>query len=194
MNTILEQNYFQYDQKYYKQTDGLAMGAPTLAILAEIYIQNMEHTQIYDILKKQHIIAYFRYVNDILIIYHIKKTNINDTINEFNKLQPTIKFTTEKENHKSINFLDIGIHREKDNFQFSIYRKQTATDIIIPSDLCHPQERKISGIKYLLNRAYNYPITKNAKDIEMTTIKNILQNNNYNRYNYKIIHKKEKTK
>jgi hypothetical protein len=52
MNTILEQNYFQYDQKYYKHTDGLAMGAPTSAILAEIYIQNMEHTKIYDILKK----------------------------------------------------------------------------------------------------------------------------------------------
>jgi hypothetical protein len=43
-NTILEQSYFQYDHKYYKQTNGLAMGAPTSAILAEIYIQNMEHT------------------------------------------------------------------------------------------------------------------------------------------------------
>jgi hypothetical protein len=46
MNTILEQNYFQHHHKYYKQTDGLAMGAPTSAILAEIYIQNMEHTNI----------------------------------------------------------------------------------------------------------------------------------------------------
>jgi hypothetical protein len=156
------------------------MGAPTSAILAEIYIQNMEHTQIYDILKKQHIIGYFRYVDAILIIYDNKKTNLKDTINEFNKLQPTIKFTIKKENHKFINFLDIGIHREKENFQFSIYRKKTATDIIIPSDSCHPQEHKTSGIKYLLNRAYNYPITKKEKDTEMTTIKNILQNNNYN--------------
>jgi hypothetical protein len=106
---------------------------------------------------------YFSYVDDILITYDIRKTNINDTINEFNKLQPTIKFTIEKENHKSINFLDIGIHREKENFQFSIYRKKTATDIIIPSDSCHPQEHKTSGIKYLLNRAYNYPITKKKK-------------------------------
>jgi hypothetical protein len=42
----MEQNYFQFDQQYYKQTDGLPMGAPT-SLLAEIYIQPMEHKQIY---------------------------------------------------------------------------------------------------------------------------------------------------
>jgi hypothetical protein len=34
------------DQQYYKQAEGLAMGAPTSAILAETYIQHMEHKQI----------------------------------------------------------------------------------------------------------------------------------------------------
>jgi hypothetical protein len=33
----MEQNYFQFDQQYYKQSDGLAMGAPTSSILAEAY-------------------------------------------------------------------------------------------------------------------------------------------------------------
>jgi hypothetical protein len=50
LETILEHNYFQFDQEYYKQTDGLAMGAPTSSILAETYIQHLEHTQIYPIL------------------------------------------------------------------------------------------------------------------------------------------------
>lgn len=75
---MLEQNYFQVDQDYYKQNDGLAMGAPTSAILAETYIQYIEHTQIYPILKKKQIIAYYRYVNNILIIYDQNKTNIDD--------------------------------------------------------------------------------------------------------------------
>jgi hypothetical protein len=39
----MEQSYFQFEQKYCKQTNGLAMGAPTTAILADEYIQNMEH-------------------------------------------------------------------------------------------------------------------------------------------------------
>jgi hypothetical protein len=51
-------NYFQFEQKYYKQKDGLSMGAPTSA-LAEAYIQYMEHKQTYPILIKHQLIKYF---------------------------------------------------------------------------------------------------------------------------------------
>jgi hypothetical protein len=112
----MKQNYFQFNQEYYKQVDGLVMGDPTSSIFAEVYIQNMEHTKIYPILIKRQIIAYFRY-NDILIIYDQKKTNINYTFEEFNRLQSTIRFTIEKEKQKSINYLDIEIHRNDKNMQ-----------------------------------------------------------------------------
>jgi hypothetical protein len=52
--------------------------------------------------------------------------NIDHTLNEFNKLQQTITFTTEKE-QESINFLDIRIHWKDRNLQYSIYRKSTQT-------------------------------------------------------------------
>jgi hypothetical protein len=45
LDTIMEQSYFQFQQKCFKQTEGLAMGAPTSAILAETYIQNMEQNK-----------------------------------------------------------------------------------------------------------------------------------------------------
>ena len=179
LNTIMEQNYFQFEQENYKQVDGLAMGAPTSSILAETYIQYMEHTQIYPILIKHQIIAYFRYVDDILIIYDQNKTNIDHTLNEFNRVQTNINFTMEKEEHQCISFLDIVIHRNNKNLEFAIYRKPTQTDIIIPNSSCHPHEHKRSGINYLLNRLYTYPITRKAKDTEMNTIQNILYNNEY---------------
>jgi hypothetical protein len=53
------------------------MGAPTSAILEERYIQHMEHTQIYSILIKKQIVTYFRYIDDILLIYDKNKTNID---------------------------------------------------------------------------------------------------------------------
>jgi hypothetical protein len=70
LKTILKQNYFQVNQEYYKQTDGLAMGAPTSSMLAETYIEHMEHTHIniphpHNTIK----VAYFTYADDILIIY-----------------------------------------------------------------------------------------------------------------------------
>jgi hypothetical protein len=136
VKTVIEQNYFQFEQEYYKQTDGLATGAPTSSVLAETYVQHMEHTQIYPIypiLIKQQIIAYFRYIDDRLIIYDQNETNMDHTLKEFNKLQQTIKLTVEKEQQESINFLDLLIDRNRKSFQFSIYRKPTQTDIIIPN-------------------------------------------------------------
>jgi hypothetical protein len=50
------------------------MGAPTSSILAGTYLQHMEHKQIYPILIKQQIIAYTRYVDDILMIHDQRKT------------------------------------------------------------------------------------------------------------------------
>jgi hypothetical protein len=72
LKSIMEQNYFQVNEQYYAQT-GLAMGAPTSAILAEVYIQHMEHKQLYPILTRHQIMGYFRYVDDILIIYNQNK-------------------------------------------------------------------------------------------------------------------------
>jgi hypothetical protein len=45
------------------------MGAPTSAILAETFIQHMEHKHIYQILKTHQITTYYRYVGHILIVY-----------------------------------------------------------------------------------------------------------------------------
>jgi hypothetical protein len=179
LKTMMEQNYFQFDQKYYKQMEGLAMGAPTSAILAETFIQHMEHKYTYPILNTQ-IFAYYRYVDDILIIYNKKKTNIEETLTDFNNIQPSIKFTIEKEKHRKINYLDITIHRKNNQFEFSIYRKPTQTDIIIPSSSCHLYEHKLSGIRYLVNRLNTFPITDKSKQREKSTISNILQNNECN--------------
>jgi hypothetical protein len=65
---IIEQNYFETDYKFYHQSEGLAMGAPSSALLAEIYLQFLEHKQILHLLLKHKILSYHRYV-DILIIY-----------------------------------------------------------------------------------------------------------------------------
>jgi hypothetical protein len=42
--TILKQNYFKFQNSFYVQNTGLAMGAPTCSILSEIYVQYVEHT------------------------------------------------------------------------------------------------------------------------------------------------------
>jgi hypothetical protein len=106
----------------YGKTDGLAMGAPTSSV---------EHKQIYPVLIKQQINGYFRYVDDMFIIYDQNKTSIENTHSKFNKRQPFIKFSTEKVLRESISYLDLTIHRENKNLKFSVCRKPTQIDIII---------------------------------------------------------------
>jgi hypothetical protein len=108
------------------------MGAPTSAILAEIFIQYLEHNDIIQILQKHHILDYYRYVDDILIIYNENCTNIQDTSNDFNSVHPNIQYTMEMQTDNKLNYLDITIENTNNTFTFNIYRKPTATDLIIP--------------------------------------------------------------
>jgi hypothetical protein len=70
----------------------------------------------------------------------------------------------EEESNKKINFLDITISEEENNISFNTYRKTTTTDIIIPSDTCHPLEHKFAAMSYLTNRLKTH--TLNDTDIE----------------------------
>jgi hypothetical protein len=96
----------------------------------------------------------------------IKEKQTDETLNEFNEQQSTIKFTIEMELHNSINFLDFSVHRREKELQFAIYRKPTQTDIIISNDSCHPHKHKISCISYVVNRLKAYPMSKEAKEKE----------------------------
>jgi hypothetical protein len=178
--TIIKQNYFCFQNHIYKQRESLGMCAPTSAIFSEIYLHYIEHTSIFDILTQNNIHGYFRYVDDILLVYDIELTNIHNVLKQFNTVSPKLTFTLEEEREKQLHFLDITIIREQKQFTFNIYRKPTITDHIIPKDSCHPHEHKASAIQYLTNRMESYPIENNNKLKENQIIQHILQANKYN--------------
>ena len=139
------------------------MGAPILFIFSEIYLQYLENTKIFNVLKKYHLIGYFRYVDNILIVYKYRVTNIQEILKLFKNMSPTKTFTMEEEINNSINFLDITIYKTDHNISFNIYRKPTATDIIIPNDSCHPPEQRMAANRYLANRLLTYPMSDTNK-------------------------------
>jgi hypothetical protein len=164
---VLRQNYFQHGKELFQQKEGLAMGAPTSSILSEVYLQNLEHNSIFKILMEQNIVAYFRYVDVILIVYDKNKTNISHMLDLFNKLHPKLKFTMELEEGMMINFLDITIYRRPTGVYASIYRKPTASGSLIHFDSCHPIEHQLAGINYLVNRIALYPVPAQEKELEI---------------------------
>jgi hypothetical protein len=131
-DVITKQNYFSYKYHIHIQKDGLAMGAPSSSILSEIFLQHIEHTHIPHLTKKHKLVNYFRYVDDIIIIFDTNHTNIQSILTDFNALHPNLKFTAELEHNNTINFPDTTIHKTQHNIKISIYRKPMFTDTINP--------------------------------------------------------------
>jgi len=155
------------------------MGAPTSSILSEIYLQFLENTKIFDILKDKKVTGYFRYMDDILIIYNENTTDASQVLRSFNDISPSLTFTLEQEKENKLNFLDILITKTKDKISFDIYGKETTSYIIIPDDSCHPTERKLAAFRYFTNRINTYNLDQTEKQTETNVAKQIVSNNKF---------------
>ena len=71
---------------------------------------------------KHKVEVYFRYVDDILIMYKEDQTNKDKMLDDFSMAIPNMKFALEKEENNKINFLDITIAKGHDSLLFEIYR------------------------------------------------------------------------
>ena len=82
--TAVQQNHFTFRKTHYMQTEGLALGLTTLAILSQVYIQHLEQKQIINLLTKPKMLGYFRDVEDIITVFN-NTTKITELSKEFNR-------------------------------------------------------------------------------------------------------------
>ena len=172
---ITKQNYFSHNKNTITQQDGLAMGAPASGLIAEIFLQHLEHLHL---THKHHIVNYCRYVN-IFLIFDCHHTNIQSILDDFNTLHPKIQFTAETEKDHALNYLDITIQRTPTNFRIAIYRKPTFTDSIITYNSNHPTHHKYAAIRFMFNRLNSYKLQHEEYQQELNIIHNILQNSSF---------------
>jgi hypothetical protein len=69
INTIVKQNYFQYEGQIFQPEQGVAMGSPISSTIAEIYLQYLENIYIKHWLDSKEILFYKFYIDDILILF-----------------------------------------------------------------------------------------------------------------------------
>jgi hypothetical protein len=153
------------------------MRAPSFSIISEIFLQSMEQNHLPTIAKKHNLTNYFRYVDDILIVYDTQQTDLTSLLADFISLHPKLLFTKENEQNNQLNYLDITIHRQQTKIKISIYRKPTYTDSIIPFTSNHPTQQKYAAIRFLQNRLNAYNLQTDEIRKEENIIRNILYNN-----------------
>ena len=157
---ITTQNYFAYGDRIITQTDGLAVGAPSSGIISGIFLQHFEHAHFPILAHKHKLVNYFRYVDDVLLIYDDLQTDIHTTLSDFNSFHPNPQLTKETEHDNKLNYLDITIHKTPTSVNIGVFRKPTFTDTIIPYTRTsnHPPQQKYAAIRFLYNRLKSYQL------------------------------------
>ena len=89
-------------------------------------------------------------------------------LDDFNSVMSSMKFTLEEEENNKINILDITITKGHDGLSLEIYRKLKTTDILIPSDSCHPNEHKTAAFRYFYDKMKMYKLTPESQQKKET--------------------------
>ena len=122
LEIVLNNNYFTFDNKIYKQVHGLAMGNSVSAILAILYMNHVERKALN--LLSNRVALYCRYVDDafLLVRNHNEAECVMDV---FNSVDPYVRFEIEHpDNSNTLKLLDIEININAEGEQRTrFYRK-----------------------------------------------------------------------
>ena len=172
--------HFTFNEKIYKQVDGVCMGSPLGPVLANVFMVELEET----IAPKLQTIMpiWKRYVDDTFTF--VKKNHISEVIREINSFHPNIKFTHEVEKDGKIAFLDVLLTKRRDgNIETSVYRKPTNNNIYINWNAYGPRQWKLGTLSGIIRRAYDICSTEEGRSSELKFIfKVFTEINGYPRY------------
>ena len=98
---------FNFNNQMHKQLDGVAMGSPLGAALANIFV-GFHESRLFDNTIKPGV--YFRFVDDTFAIFG-SELGCDHFHEKLNLLHPALKFTAERQNNY-LNFLDVLVEKE----------------------------------------------------------------------------------
>lgn len=178
INFIIKTNTFQFNNEFYLQIKGTAMGtkvAPTYATLTLGYLEKKLYQQI-TITFGPEFGKYFermwkRFLDDCFILWTRSENDLLQLQTILNKLHTDIKFTIEK-NQKALPFLDCLVIKENTKLETDVYYKPTDSKMYLLFNSCHPRHTKTS-IPFSLSRRLRTIISKddvfNERTLELKT-------------------------
>ena len=122
----LRSAYFEFQGRFYKQSDGAAMGSPLSPVTANMYMEHFEETTLRTApLQPTH---WLRYVADTFVICPCGDKELQHFQEHSTQQHPDIQFTIDEEKDGKLVFLDVQVTRSPDGLTTTIYRKLTHTD------------------------------------------------------------------
>ena len=114
LTRTMSESLILFDQQFYEQHHGVAMGSPIGTTLANVFLCYHEKIWLQNCPSEFKPVIYRKYVDHTFLLFRSK--HIEKFQNYLNRHHKNIKFTSETKNENSISFLDIKITSENNKF------------------------------------------------------------------------------
>ena len=132
---VLQNNYFEFNERYLKQIRGTAIGTKFAPPYAIIYMAALEEDFLETLIKKPWL--WWRYIDDIFMIWQHGEDELKTFLEKLNNFHPSIKFTCEYSREK-VNYLDVQVIVREGKLITDLYVKQTDSHQYLDPSSCHP--------------------------------------------------------
>ena len=138
---ILKNNYFSFNNNFYLQSQGTAMGTKMAPAYANIFMDKIESEMLQNFpFKPSH---YMRYIDDIFFIWPHGHSTLKDFHHFVNSFHHSIKFTFEISTSE-IPFLDVLVKLRSNSISTSVFYKPTDNHQYLHFSSSHPLSLKKS--------------------------------------------------
>lgn len=177
-----DNNYFNFNNQFYKQIYGLGMGNCLSPSCSDVV---MSELQLQCIKKLPFKLPFFkRYVDDIITC--VPADQIDTLLTTFNSFHSKLQFTIEQEQNNSIAFLDILLMRTNENkIKTDWYHKPTFSERFLNFNSQHSYKQKMNIIHNLKHRA----LKLSHPDFHEKNLNNIITYLAKNNYPHKLINR-----
>ena len=178
LSLSVKDSVFLFNDKYYKQVDGVAMGSPLGPTLANVFLCFHEVNWLSQCPPEFTPLYYRRYVDDCFLIFN-DVTECKQFLDYLNSKHSNIEFTFESNVNDKLPFLDLLIHNDNGKLSTEIYRKPTFTGLGTNYFSFVPEIFKVNAISTLLHRAFTLTSSWLKFHEEITYLKDYFLNNGY---------------
>ena len=180
LNWAVSSTTLQFQGKYYKQVDGIAMRSSLAPMLANVF-KNYVTEEALSASQQNRPMVLLKYVDDIFLIF----SNDEEAQSFFgvkNRIHKSINFAQEQECNGQLAFLDALVSRNTGNAaQTSVFRTKTHTGLYLKWTRFLSYRYKRNLVNSLLQRAYKIGSSYKLSHSDFMSIKDMLAKNEYPR-------------
>ena len=173
----LHSTYFQFQDSFFEQLEGAAMGSPLSPIIEKIFMEDLERKALEPLTLKPKM--WLRYVDDTFVIWPHSEAELESFHNHINNQHTTIKSTKEEEENDCIPFLDVLVSRKDSQLCTTVYHKPTHTNRYINYNSNHHPRVLRSTLLCLKDRAHKICSDGSSRMEENSKLQTAFQANGY---------------